>query len=218
MASPYKINYQGKEFILGIVSEKKINYNLELTIQFLESKGKIIYGNKFRIYKKDLRLINKLLVYIVHDIENSKKLNIDLNKGILLTGPIGVGKTALMKLIKSIVPRKNLYEIISTRLISFEYIRDGHEVISKYSNTKVYCFDDLGLEKNLKRYGNECNVIGEILLSRYELFISRKVITHATTNLNAKELEGYYGNRVRSRMKEMFNLISFDSNDRDKRS
>ena len=43
------------------------------------------------------------------------------------------------------------------------------------------------------------------------------MITHATTNLSASELESYYGNRVRSRMREMFNLIAFDSAAKDKR-
>jgi len=41
--------------------------------------------------------------------------------------------------------------------------------------------------------------------------------THATSNLSASELEEYYGNRVRSRMREMFNLIAFDSGAKDKR-
>jgi len=41
--------------------------------------------------------------------------------------------------------------------------------------------------------------------------------THATTNLNAHELEDRYGNRVRSRMREMFNLIAFEINSIDKR-
>ena len=217
MAFPYKVNYQGKDFILGVISGNRITYNLELTIRFLESKGKFIYGKKFKILKKDFTLIHKLLVYMIKDDKNSKEFHIDLNKGILLSGPIGCGKTALMNLVKSIVIKRSLYEVKSTRLISFEYIRDGHQVISNYSNTKNYCFDDLGLEQNLKRYGNECNIMGEILLSRYDLFISHKVITHATTNLNSNELEEYYGNRVRSRMKEMFNLISFDKNTEDKR-
>ncbi len=44
------------------------------------------------------------------------------------------------------------------------------------------------------------------------------MITHATTNLSASELEEYYGNRVRSRMREMFNLISFESSAKDKRT
>ena len=58
---------------------------------------------------------------------------------------------------------------------------------------------------------------GEILLSRYDHFINNHMVTHATTNLSASELEDYYGNRVRSRMREMFNLIAFDSSAKDKR-
>ncbi len=82
---------------------------------------------------------------------------------------------------------------------------------------KHYCFDDLGTENNLKYYGNECNIMAEVLLSRYDLFISGKLITHLTSNLSASEIEDVYGNRIRSRMREMFNLISFDKDDKDKR-
>ena len=39
----------------------------------------------------------------------------------------------------------------------------------------------------------------------------------AVLNLNAKELEERYGNRVRSRMRQLFNLIAFDKSSRDKR-
>lgn len=62
----------------------------------------------------------------------------------------------------------------------------------------------------MKYYGNECNTVAEILLQRYDLQITEGTVTHATTNLNAQELEELYGNRVRSRSRSMFNLISFD--------
>jgi hypothetical protein len=42
-------------------------------------------------------------------------------------------------------------------------------------------------------------------------------VTHATTNLSASDLEAIYGNRLRSRMREMFNLISFPNDTPDKR-
>ena len=58
----------------------------------------------------------------------------------------------------------------------------------------------------------------EILLSRYDLFIHRRMLTHLTTNLSASEIEQAYGNRVRSRMREMFNLIAFDREAKDKRT
>ncbi len=59
--------------------------------------------------------------------------------------------------------------------------------------------------------------MGEVLLSRYELLLKSNIITHATTNLNAQELEERYGNRVRSRMRQLFNLIAFDKDSIDKR-
>lgn len=59
--------------------------------------------------------------------------------------------------------------------------------------------------------------MGEILISRYEVFKQKDILTHITTNLNAVEIEERYGERVRSRMRSMFNLLSFDSNTKDKR-
>jgi len=84
------------------------------------------------------------------------------------------------------------------RDVSFEVIQEGYEVIWRYSwmsfnnhHPKIYCFDDLGSEQSLKYFGNECNVMGEILLSRYEYFVSHVMVTHVTTNLSAPELEGF---------------------------
>lgn len=68
-----------------------------------------------------------------------------------------------------------------------------------------------------RHYGKDCNVMGEILLSRYDLFLNHKRKTHATTNLNAVELEELYGIRVRSRMRQLFNLVAFDKGSKDKR-
>ena len=59
--------------------------------------------------------------------------------------------------------------------------------------------------------------MGEILLSRYDLFVAKKIPTHLTTNLSASEIESLYGNRVRSRLREMVNLIAFDKSTPDKR-
>ena len=70
----------------------------------------------------------------------------------------------------------------------------------------------------MKYYGNECNTVAEILLQRYDLQIMEGTVTHATTNLNADELEELYGNRVRSRLRSMFNLIAFPASIKDKRN
>ena len=151
-------------------------------------------------------------------------MNIDLNKGILLIGPVGCGKTSLMTLMRHIPQQERKFFMKTCRDVSFEFIKDGYEVVQRYSyghtthrEHKNYCFDDLGTEKNLKYFGNECNVMAEILLSRYEIFVSKHIHTHITSNLSASELEESYGNRVRSRLREMINLIAFEKNAADKR-
>lgn len=153
-----------------------------------------------------------------------QKIGINLQKGILLSGPIGCGKTTLINLMRYVAQSENKFILKSCRDISFESIQDGYEVIHRYSKGKLYesnfrnyCFDDLGTENNLKYFGNECNVMAEILLSRYDLFVSRKLQTHITTNLSASEIEKHYGNRVRSRLREMVNLIGFSRDAEDKR-
>ena len=106
---------------------------------------------------------------------------------------------------------------MSCRNIVFAFNHLGYKTIEDYGESGVFCFDDMGVEPIGRHYGKDCNVIGEILLSRYELFLQTPLKTHGTTNLNADELEEKYGERVRSRMRELFNLIAFEQSTPDKR-
>ena len=200
------------------------HYSYDEVITWLEKKGVELYGNHFKILETDYPIVYKLIAYFLKDEPTCFQYGINLNKGILLTGPIGSGKTSLMNLMKYLTATEHKFFVKPCRDISFEFIQDGYQIIHKYSIGKLYqseprtyCFDDLGTENNLKYFGNECNVIAEILLSRYDLFISKKLHTHITTNLSATEIEKHYGNRVRSRLREMVNLIAYDKSTPDKR-
>jgi energy-coupling factor transporter ATP-binding protein EcfA2 len=193
-------------------------------IAWLEKKGVELYGKKFKILETDHEIFYKLIAYFLKDEQACSQFNINLEKGILLTGPIGCGKTSLMNLMKYLTPTEHKFFVKPCRDISFEFIQDGYQIIHKYSIGKLYqsepktiCFDDLGTESNLKYYGNECNVMAEILLSRYDVYIAKRIQTHITTNLSATEIEAHYGNRVRSRLREMVNLIAYDKTTPDKR-
>ena len=200
------------------------HYSYDEVITWLEKKGVELYGNHFKIIETDYPIVYKLIAYFLKDEPTCFQYGINLNKGILLTGPIGCGKTSLMNLMKYLTATEHKFFVKPCRDISFEFIQDGYQIIHKYSIGKLYqseprtyCFDDLGTENNLKYFGNECNVMAEILLSRYDLFISKKLLTHITTNLSATEIEKHYGNRVRSRLREMVNLIAYDKSTPDKR-
>lgn len=105
---------------------------------------------------------------------------------------------------------------------TFKFFRDKKEGfgaplkegmgIYKYSDT------DFSIEQRpLQKYEQYLIEAAQQLLSRYEVFKQKEVLTHITTNLNAEELQDKYGERIRSRMREMFNLVSFSATSTDKR-
>jgi len=204
-------------FQIGEIKNNTVHYDFEKIKTYLNIKGHLLFGKDFKIYKEDEALLFKLCCYFIQDHFSCSKMGIDTNKGLLISGPVGCGKTSLMKLLPHLAPHKTNYEMIPTRNIVFSFNASGFQVLEKYNETKNFCFDDLGIEPTGSHYTKECNVMGEILLSRYDIFIENKFKTHITSNLNALELEKKYGNRVRSRLREMFNLISFDENSADKR-
>lgn len=149
-------------------------------------------------------------------------------KGIMLFGPVGCGKTSLMKMfcLNSFRP----FAINPVRRIADEYaVKEGGVLaLNKYSSlVDVYpkdhfghsqigrCFDDVGTEDTKKNFGNEVNVIQDVLYKIYDSELYSNF--HLTTNISAEEIEKLYGHRVRSRMREMFNVFKFESNSPDRR-
>lgn len=209
MTNPCKIKEGGIEYTLGSFNGKECLYDFPKMLSYLDTKGKLLFGREFRIYPEDHDILYRLCNYFIRDEENCEKFGISLDKGLLLTGPVGCGKTSLMRLLRHLVPHRRSYEVIPCRNIVFGFNHIGYKTIEDYGDSGFICFDDMGVEPMGRHYGKDCNVIGEIMLSRYELLQKHKVKTHGTTNLNAEELEERYGTRVRSRMRKMFNLMAF---------
>lgn len=217
MINPSKIVEEGVEYSLGTFTGNEMIYDFSKILIYLEAKGKLLFGKHFRILEEDREMWYKLANYFIRDDEKCLKSKVDLQKGILLTGPVGCGKTSMMRLLKHLVPYQRPYEVIPTRNIVFGFNLVGYKIIDDYGKGGLFCFDDLGIEPEGRFFGKDCNVMGELLLSRHDLFLNHKLKTHLTTNLNAEELEERYGSRVRSRMRQAFNLIAFPKNAKDKR-
>lgn len=146
-----------------------------------------------------------------------KEHNFDLMKGILLMGNVGSGKSLIMRIFWESQLRR--FGLKTCRQISKEYANGGYKAVEKYGDKAVHlktnqdivkahlCLDDLGSEKNEKFYGNESNVLAELIQDRYDHFVKHKLITHFTTNLTPEELSIAYGDRVISRLNQMCNVI-----------
>lgn len=206
--------------------EIPMSYNYLEVVTWLRKAGRRHLGKNFTIPEYERGIIFGMLAWFLADELVAKEMNIDLNKGIMLSGPIGCGKTTLFKLMRQLPCKRKNFALVSTRQIVSEFMQSGYEVLENYSrgslyndrrNPKNFCFDDLGTEATSKYFGNDCNVMAEILLTRYDMFKEKGTITHLTTNLTATEIESIYGNRLRSRMREMFNLFGYEESSRDKR-
>ncbi|MGI4736096.1 MAG: hypothetical protein ACRYG7_13045 [Janthinobacterium lividum] len=148
----------------------------------------------------------------------------DPDKGLLLAGPVGCGKTTLLRLFMRNPLQK--FGVVSARTVASAYQMKGAAGLEPYltaHHTGGVVFDDLGTEAtSVLHFGTSCNPMAEVLLARYDEFQAGRlpgVYTHLTTNLPVGEasdtpgtlsLYGLYGQRVMDRIREMFTLIAFD--------
>lgn len=182
----------------------------------------------FHLYKEDKDVLLQLFGYFTGDFDLCQHYGLNLNKGLFLTGKTGVGKTVHMKLVRNLLHIKERFKTKHCQQIAMEYMADGSPILMKYGRNYIdyydknminqsYCFDDLGTEEQVKHFGTGTNVLAQIILMRYELFQSHRVQTHFTSNLSAPQIQGFYGERVRSRLREMCNWIEYSSDSKDKR-
>lgn len=147
----------------------------------------------------------------------------DNDKGIMLLGPIGSGKTLLMQGLIEVAryfDPMSTFRILPTYALTEEFARNGVDVFSRCRvgssevNPSVdgLVLDDMGAEAIMNHYGQPTNVIAELILRRYD----QRAQTFGTSNLDQKTLRRFYGERVWSRMKSMFNFIELKGHDRRK--
>jgi energy-coupling factor transporter ATP-binding protein EcfA2 len=193
------------------------------------------------------RVLKLLSLYFAGDLAFEEyEDGYSLQKGLLLWGHVGCGKTTLMQLYN--LNPKQSYQMVSCRTVVNDFRRDGVAGIDRFSKPELEhiganyyfgqklmgtCFDDLGTEENAASFGNRSNVLADVLLDRYDTCIRvvetkndegtvtdakrYRDYTHVTTNLKPEQIEADYGTRLRSRFREMFNLVVFHPDSKDMR-
>lgn len=180
----------------------------------LNPEEKEFYNAICRYFAKDENLNGESFEFL--------KGEFDLEKGLLIIGNYGCGKSSLMSAFQTL--GKNIYNSTGDLFIWFNSINcnelnsefhsnrndkgeilDKGQLFKKYSKGNRY-FDDFGTEKQF--YGDY--LMREILEQRY---LDLKWKTYLTTNLSLSEIEDQYGGRVFSRINQMFNVVAMPGED-----
>ena len=75
-------------------------YDYPMVIAFIQSKGIELFGKNFLLLDSDSLIILKLSIYFLNDEVLAETYQVYLFKGIMLSGPVGCGKTSLMFIMK----------------------------------------------------------------------------------------------------------------------
>jgi hypothetical protein len=68
-------------------------------------------------------------------------------------------------------PQSPGQEVLLMHSYEVELYIDNFNLKQNYqSRISGFCFDDLGAKRQIKYFGNECNVIAEIILSIYDIY------------------------------------------------
>lgn len=152
-----------------------------------------------------------------------------LNKGICLHGPVGTGKTDLMRIMQLVLKQLGSplqFAIYPMRTLCADVEKAGVEIL--HHQRRHWMVDELGLVKReaVFHYKNEYNVGEELIGVRDDLF-KQGYMLHITTNLVKKDLlgetndfgvfvPGVYTARTASRIAGLCNLIPMEGRDRRK--
>ncbi len=149
-----------------------------------------------------------------------KEFQGDLNKGIMLMGSYGCGKSLLME---SYAHLQNIlishggfskYNLIT--FINSISLVDG--IVKSDSGIKAYAYrpliiDEFGREPmQVMEFGNIMTPTSDLLLARAD----SPVITHGTTNFSLETLsnQNHYGSMLGDRLRAMFNFIRVEGGSR----
>lgn len=164
----------------------------------------------FKVDERNREIVGALFNYFM-GVPGS----LDLDKGLWLDGPVGTGKSTLMQVFSAFMRDQHKgFKVFSCAAVARCYAIDGNldffmDNRDGYLREPVdICFDELGRESiPANYYGTKQNVMQVILYTRYDLWKTRGIKTYVTTNSDSEDIEQLYGDFIRDRRREMFNII-----------
>lgn len=142
----------------------------------------------------------------------------DIDKGIILAGNSGSGKTVLLEIFSEMKIPGNYFRCVPCDEITDSYKRNSISALDRYripflqhmqyaTYENIFLFDDLGFERKFKEWGSDIDCMMDIIMKRNRLFTEFGVRSLFTTNCTMDQLEKYYDTRTASRLYGMCNVI-----------
>jgi hypothetical protein len=230
------------EYKLGSFHNGVFHYDLSLVLNYLEKLGQYLFPY-FKIHPIDIPVIEKLCIYFLGSEKKSREIGLPQNKGLLLFGNVGVGKTNLLQLIPLIKSTNNSIPAHNADQLAQNYTIEGAAALKVINFNRSFILDDIGSDRSVRNYGNTTEVIADIIkkfadkknelvdsnmVRKYgagfhqkntsiRTVISKNVVVHATTNCDADTIRNRYDERTISRMNQLFSVLNFDVDSVDKR-
>jgi len=212
----------------SFASERKKNVALRSPLPFGYSEFKTLLGqsahiilqrrrerNSFDIDENNEPTIAQLYLYLKMD----ERFTGDLQKGVMLVGKYGSGKTLIMQAMVEMY--NTAVRTLHVRHPLLRFVKSS-ELLDALTEKSVNDFsrmplviDELGREpKQIMDFGNLKSPMIELLCQRYD----NGAWTHGTSNFTLETLcsENQYGKMTGDRIKSMFNFIELKGDSRRK--
>lgn len=174
---------------------------------------------KYIIDQRNEKVVYTVFKYFLGDpnfnADGLIKSSPSLEKGLLIYGDYGIGKSLLFEIMhkigRELITNHNFkslwFNCVSAGSFIDEYMnaatsKDSNFTIEHFYKGRLY-IDDLGFEK---KAFNKTEVFAELLFERNR----NDVKTYVTTNLNPSTIQERYGERIGDRLPEMFNIIKWE--------
>jgi len=173
----------------------------------------------YNIDDNNFQVIHDLFNYFTGNIEYCKKNDIDLNKGLWISGGVGTGKSSLIdafKLYTGVILMKNSFQYHKASVITDKVNDIGVNYLDYFGNNRygsncfpITCYIDDICSKNEKvnNFGTKISVIEYLIDIRYEVYKRFRKLTHFSSNVYPEQLNDYYDIRIIDRLKEMCNVF-----------
>lgn len=185
-----------------------VAHNTNRPLHEISKEDEPVIGLIFKYFLKDPEFLESPLI----------KSEASFNKGLLIHGPVGVGKSYLFDILheigRELITKRRHANIWFRSITAVSFVdlymqevtkKDAKQAtnfdLKSYYKGQLY-IDDLGLEeKAFNRY----ELFEQLLFERNR----SRSITFVTTNLKPTQIGERYGERIGDRLPEMFNIIKW---------